>query len=231
MRRFSFVLIISLLMAAGCQKENGEEPETVIPNKCAAELYCEDGIISVRILEASGSLDIDASIKVDFFLSGSTVFYLYDWKDGSIVFTQKTKKYSSTESFSPKTKLHVVKGNSVALIDVETLFKPIERHWDLSYSLDAAGNPKANEVDAIVETVDAVGTITFYRTREQVFKDQMKAVNSSDPTSSFSLTDPVECQMAVSLDKSMAFISSAKNPSQIVAFSAIINDVPCKVGN
>lgn len=218
-------------MAAGCQKENGEEPETVIPNKCAAELYCKDGIIGVRIIEASGSLDLDASIKVEFSLSGSTLFYQYASVGGEIVFIQKTKKYTSTESFSPKTKLHVVKGNSIALVDVETLFKPIEKQWDLSYSMDLAGNPKVNEVNALVETVDAVGTITFYRTREQVFKDQMKAVNSSDPTSSFSLTDPVECKMDVSLDKSMAFISSAKNPSQIVAFSAIINDVPCKVGN
>lgn len=224
MKRAFYLASILLLLLPSCGKEGVEESETIIPNTCSAELFYENGKIGLRILNAEGSMDLDAGLKVEFSLTGRTEYNTYDKIDGIVTFVNKTREYTEKKSFDYNKKIHVAKGESAEYFDVEELFGLIERHSDLTYYSANNGSIKCDYSFAFVETIEAVGTITFYRSQKQYLKDQQKAVTSDDPSISFSLSDPVDCKLELSLDKSIAMMSSKMYPSHIASFQAVFND-------
>jgi len=218
--------LFGLTMLMSCEKEQKEEDEKVIPNSCSAELFYENGQIGFRVLEAKGSMDITAALDVTFEVSGKADYFDYDFKTEQN--TEKTKEFKETINGHPSDRVHIASGEVMNLIEVKELISSIEGQ-SASQWIMKDGKLDISSVPAYTTNIDIKGTATFYRSKAQMLKDQLAAVTGDNPSSAFSLYDPVDCSLTMTLNASILLISGERYPDKIPVITVVFDGKPLAV--
>lgn len=223
MKRFlSHLGLISLMMLClSCEKEQKIEEEEFIPNSCSAELFYENGQIGFRVLKAEGSMDIAASLEFEFQMEGKTEFLDYDIV--TQVTTEKSKEYTASKNSHPSDRVHIASGEVMNIIDVKDLISAIEMNSDTQYVMKD-DKLDISFVHAYTTQIDIAGKATFYRTKDQVFKDQLAAVTSDNPGAATRLYDPVDCKLTMSLNANLFFINGELYPDKTPGVSVVFDN-------
>lgn len=213
MKRSLFYLsLLGLTMLLSCEKEQKKEEEEFIPNSCSAELFYENGQIGFRVLKAEGSMDIAAALDISFEMTGEAEYYDYDFKTEQN--TKKTKEFKTTVKGHPSDRAHIATGEVMNIIDIKELISSIEGQSASQWIMND-GKLDVSSVPAYTTNINIVGNVTFYRSKEQMLKDQYAAVTGDNPGAAFSLYDPVECDLTMSLNANMLLISGEIYPAII----------------
>lgn len=209
-----------LLICSACNPLNQQTKENYTPGTCKAEIFAEDGNLGIRILDYTGNMDLEADIDVSFKVSGYWNTNDYHYEGNSPVLDPIREEVKETFEYKSPIygKLHITKGQTVNMVKIDDLF--LRGNKKPSWIVTSDGSITGELVPAVIEAVNAVGTIKIYRTKTQQIKENLSEL---DIDVTLSLSDPVNCSLDLSVNNNALFISCSDDPQNLAAFAATIN--------
>lgn len=174
-----------------------DKQEEVIPNSCSIEVFEPNtDELGFRVVEAEGSLDLEARISGTITAIGTpeTLIYEqeYDASSNTFYYLPLTITHEIVDNVSSwDYRFHVETGNSIMLLSKLKYDELMHNHKE--YGLDVSGHSVA--VPCILSHINFNGKIELYRTKKQLQKDYLSLSPEERLTFDKDYKGPVDCDI------------------------------------